>query len=284
MIDLHIHTKYSNGKYNVKSLLEEAENKKISLIAITDYNTVDAYYELRNLKVRNIFSGNILSGIEVITIYNGEVISILGYGFDINNIQKFLNNHVLSFEEINIKEYQLIYNQYKKLGIVFDEAKIIFNPKTESCIISLAKEIIKHPENYKFLGNREIQSIDEFVKNEFYNFKSKLFVDKSILFPTLNDVIDAIHKSGGLVFLANPFMYSLNITNSLEKIFSIYDFDGVEVLYPSVTKEQLTYLINVCKGKKLFICGGSYNNVNIGINLKKSLVDRWLNYCKSKEG
>ena len=103
MIDIHTHTTYSDGSFSVIELLQEAEKKNLSLLSITDHNTIDGYYELENSNIRNIFSGNILTGIEITTTYKGETIEVLGYGFDLETMQAFLNQNVLTFEQKQLK-------------------------------------------------------------------------------------------------------------------------------------------------------------------------------------
>ena len=49
MIDLHIHTNYSGGQSNLKEVLQIAQRRKVSIIAITDNNTCEAYKELNNI-------------------------------------------------------------------------------------------------------------------------------------------------------------------------------------------------------------------------------------------
>ena len=107
MIDIHSHTTYSDGSFSVKELLNEAERIGLSLLSITDYNTIDAYYEIKDSNIRNIFSGNIISGTEITTTYKGETIEVLGYGFELEKMKHFLNSNVLTFEEKQIKEYEL---------------------------------------------------------------------------------------------------------------------------------------------------------------------------------
>lgn len=87
MIDLHLHTIHSDGTDSVKELLTNAENKNIEIISITDHNSVGAYYELEEeSKLRNIFSGKILVGSELKTIYDKINIEILAYGIDFKKI------------------------------------------------------------------------------------------------------------------------------------------------------------------------------------------------------
>ena len=53
MIDLHIHTNYSGGQSNLKEVLQIAQRRKVSIIAITDNNTCEAYKELNNILIAN---------------------------------------------------------------------------------------------------------------------------------------------------------------------------------------------------------------------------------------
>ncbi len=288
MIDLHSHTTYSDGSYNVLELLTEAQKNKLSLISITDHNTIQAHFELLNPNIRNKFKGEIITGIEITTTYKGETIEILGYGFNIETMQQFLDDNVLTFEEKQLKEYELIKTQYKKIGVVFDEKNIQFNPKVESCRIAFACEIKKYPQNYNFFLKQEsIITNTGFTRNEVYNPKSPLYVDESSLFPSLERTIEMIHESGGLAFLAHTFAYSSNISNDLINIINNYDLDGLECFYTTFTDEQTNYLTNICKEKNMYISGGSdfhgsrKENHNLGtgrgnLQIDENVVSNWI--------
>jgi len=56
MIDLHMHTKYSDGTDDILEFLEKAEKSNLEIISITDHNTVKGYYELEKLNISNYFS------------------------------------------------------------------------------------------------------------------------------------------------------------------------------------------------------------------------------------
>ena len=103
---------YSDGSSSVEELLKEAEKSHLSLLSITDHDTIQAHFELQNPIVRNLFSGEILSGVELSTTYKGETIEVLGYGFDLEKMQQFLNENVLTSKEKQRKEYELIKNRY----------------------------------------------------------------------------------------------------------------------------------------------------------------------------
>ena len=287
MIDLHCHTSYSDGSDSVKELLEKANKTGISILSITDHNTIQAYSELKNIELNHLFQGKIITGIEITTTYKGEIIEILGYNFELENMQKFLKQNVLTFEEKQIKEYELIKNKFQKIGLLFQEAQIKFDPKTESSRFSFYKEIQKYPENYKFFLNKNsIESAKGFTRNEIYNPKSPLYIDESSLFPSLKQTIDIIHQSGGIAFLAHTFAYSPNIANELINILDNYELDGLECFYTTFTDTQTSYLTNLCNQRNLLMSGGSdfhgtrKRNHNLGIgggNLKieESIITNW---------
>jgi len=289
MIDIHSHTTYSDGSFSVKEIMEEAERVGLSLLSITDHNTIQAYQELKNPNIRSLFSGNIIPGIEITTTYKGETIEVLGYGFDLETMQQFLNSNVLTFEEKQLKEYELIKNQYKKIGVIFDENNIKFNPKKESCRVTFVNEIKRYPENYKFFLNEEsLKTASGFTRNEVYNPKSPLYVDESSLFPSLEKSIDMIHQSGGIAFLAHTYAYSPNIANELLNIINNYALDGLECFYTTFTDEQSNYLMQLCEKRQMFMSGGSdfhgtrKTNHNLGtghgnLNIDESIVQNWVN-------
>lgn len=294
MIDIHSHTTYSDGSSSVEELLNKAEKLNLSLLSITDHNTIQAYFELQNSNIRDKFKGKIISGIEITTTYKGETVEVLGYGFDLDTMQQFLNDNVLTFEEKQLKEYELIKNRYKDIGVIFDENNIQFNPKIESCRPAFAIEIKKYPENYKFFLNQEsINTASGFTRNEVYNPKSPLYVDESSLFPSLDLAIEMIHNSGGLAFLAHTFAYSTNIAKELFNIIENYKLDGLECFYTTFTKEQSDYLVDVCKNRGMYMSGGSdfhgtrKTNHNLGtghgnLHIDESVVDNWIsNYIPS---
>lgn len=289
MIDLHIHTNYSDGSSTVKEVLEEANKLSLNIISITDHNVVGAYDELEKADIRKLFNGEIIKGCEITTTYNGEVIEVIGYDFDLTTMKKLLKQNVLSTEQKQLKEFELIKKRYKEIGVIFNEENIVFNPKKESCRSYLVKEIKRYPENYKFfLEKSSIENKSGFTRNEVYNPKSPLYVDESSLYPSLERAIDIVHKSGGLCFLAHVFAYSPTISKELDNIVSNYNLDGIECYYTTFTEEQILFLKDYCEKHNLFMSGGSdfhgnnklNHNMGIGrgnMNIQESLIDSWHN-------
>lgn len=288
MIDIHTHTKHSDGSTTTEELLREAENIGLTHLSITDHNTIAAYTDLKEYSTRMQFKGKIITGVEITTTYKGETIEILGYNFDLNKMQELLKMNVLTFEEKQLKEFELIKNRYRKIGVTFDEENIIFNPKIESSRIAFVKEIKKYPENNKFFLYEESLTTDSgFTRNEVYNPKSPLYVDESSLFPSLEKTIDMIHEANGLAFLAHTYAYSPNIAKELLNIIKNYDLDGLECFYTTFTEEQSQYLLSLCQERNMYISGGSdfhgtrktKHNLGTGnnnLNIDEKYIKEWF--------
>ena len=73
LVDLHIHTYYSDGTMSPKEVVEDAKRKNLGIIAITDHDVLDSYEEL---KVEAEKAGIIaIRGVEIDSIFEGHLAS-----------------------------------------------------------------------------------------------------------------------------------------------------------------------------------------------------------------
>ena len=83
-IDLHIHTTMSDGVLSPKEVIDEAYKNGVSVIAIADHDTIEAYndelFDYANSK--NI---KLINAVEISTKTNKAGIHVLGYGFELDN-------------------------------------------------------------------------------------------------------------------------------------------------------------------------------------------------------
>ena len=118
MIDLHAHSKYSSdGIDEVIEMLEKAESLGLKYISITDHNSCLAYNDLSNPAVRQVYSGKIITGIELNTKVLGIPIEILGYCIDPIKMQNLIDTTYLSIPERNQLELKRLYEKCINLGI-----------------------------------------------------------------------------------------------------------------------------------------------------------------------
>lgn len=267
MFDLHSHTNMSDGELTPQQLIKKFNDNDIKLFSITDHNHALAYNYLDDCEIKYI------KGTEIATSYNGFVIEILGYKIDHNIINKWYSKF-FSDENISIRE--------KKL---FNELKIISNkngfeidnnlkmPKIEK---GISKKTIYYylADNYDF----GYKSYKEFFRKGLSNPSSKWFIDEGRYYPTIKEVIDLIHESGGIAILAHPYEYGIE---NLEEMFSHIidlDIDGIECFHPSCAMINSIYLAKYCVENNLLGSGGSdfhrdSRYIPVGIRVQKDLFN-----------
>lgn len=79
-VNLHVHSTFSDGKADAQTLVEQAKAKGLKYIAISDHNTLDAYFKTDILKEEIV-----IPAIEFDCWYGTVFLHILGYGVDVNN-------------------------------------------------------------------------------------------------------------------------------------------------------------------------------------------------------
>lgn len=292
MIDLHLHTKHSDGTDSVEELLENAEKAKLDIISITDHDSVGAYFELdKNPKIREKFSGEIIIGSELKTIFDNVNIEILAYGIDYKTIN-IKHEDRLTVQNDILKHFISV---AKKYNIKLDEnIKVDLNDPTKlysSWVF--CDEILKYKENQEIL-----KQLGKFDRLTFYrehegNKNSPFYYDTSIYYDDCQTTIDKIHNAGGLAFLAHGLIYSFEDNKStVEKILKTTNIDGLECIYPLFSKEEREFMINLCKKYNKFMSGGSdYHaknkpttfmgtGIDNNILVTKEFIEPWINKVK----
>lgn len=120
--DLHTHSIFSDGTYTPEQLLEEAQQRNLSAIALTDHNTVAGLPDF--LSAANGKTVEAVPGVEFTTDYNGTELHILalylkteyfGQVMDLMedyNYRKDLSNADL-VSKLNRAGYQIDYEKIK---------------------------------------------------------------------------------------------------------------------------------------------------------------------------
>lgn len=256
MIDLHTHTCCSDGADSVEALLRRAEEMKLSVLSITDHNTVAAY------RGRGIseYSGTLIPGVEITCMYQGEVVEVLGYGYRLADMEVELSRHVLTFAEKQRREFELICAALRRAGAAFDPAEISFDPTKESSRKAFLRHLNQFPENRRFFSSDETwQSSKAFTREEIYNPESRLYVDEAPLYPDVRTAVEMIHRSGGIAFLAHLYIYAHapEFRRRLWEIVREFGLDGVECAHSAFTAEQILDLNGFCREHGLLRSGGS---------------------------
>ena len=291
MVDMHIHSNYSDGDKNIKELLEVCEERKLDYISITDHNTCEQYND-EGFKLDNIFSGKIIKGVELNAVFGNRNIEILGYNVDINIINEWRQKY---YSEEYLNKQQKICGDI--LLEICDKKRLIYDksirnkhiPVNDFIEIHIYEELMKHEENYNILG-KLTESGGIFYRKGLANPESDFFINRNEFRPKYKEVIDIIHASGGKAFLAHPFEYKfLDTIKFIDELRKETELDGIECFHPSSEDDnKKDILVKYARKNNLFISGGSdfhgkrKANIEIGygkgsLNISKEFIEEWIN-------
>lgn len=261
MIDLHIHTTNSDGKYTVKEILQMAEKRKINTISFCNHNVIWAYRELEKINVKDYYSGKIITGIEFDFKYKKKDLHILGYNFNVEILKnsKYLDRRteeeLIKTEEQHLEFFKSV---CKKLNIKLSpNLKITRYNEPANDIIKA--DMQKHKENDeildKILGKDRKTS---FWLGHVTNPESPFYIDFTENLPTPIEIANEIHNAGGIVVLPHIFEYkSTDNIKLLNEMYELGILDGIECIHTKHNLEQVKYLENFCKERSLLMSGGS---------------------------
>lgn len=257
MIDLHMHTKYSDGTDNIIELLEKAEKSNLKCISITDHNTVEAYKALENINIKKYFSGTIITGVELNTKILGIPIEILGYNFDLNKFNEKLPDIYISSEQRNKIEFSRLVEKCKNAGIQISDLDIN-NYDCKSFASKYIHNIItSNINNKKLVDNDAWDDSSVFYRKYMSNPSTPFYVEMDDIVPDFQTAASLIKNCGGLVFLPHIYEYKSNSEKILKFILDNYTIDGIECYYTTFSDEQSKSLISICTKNNFLISGGS---------------------------
>lgn len=286
MIDLHTHTKYSDGTDSIEEYLKKAEGQKLSCISITDHNTCKAYDVLEKTNIKKYYSGDIITGVELNTKVLSIPIEILGYKIDTKKMQELIDKNYITNEQRCMLEVKRLQERCIEENIILP---LDFIEKYDNSMWPskyLHKFITQNNENKKYIDEDAWRDSNIFYRKYMSNPNTMFYINMDDVLPSFERASEIIREAGGLVFIPHIFEYRDNSEKILEYILSHYQIDGIECYYTTFSEEQTERLLKICKERNLLISGGSdYHgknkvNVEIGIgkgNLKieNSIIENW---------
>ena len=257
MIDLHMHTTYSDGTDDLITVLKKAESKKLNCISITDHNVCGAYEELKTIDVKKYFTGRIIKGVELNTKVLGIPIEILGYNINPDILKGYLKQTYISNAERNILEVKRLAKRCKEENIdIGDNFVENYDPAMYASKY-LHGKITSNPSNKEMIDEDAWKNSNIFYRKYMSNPKTKFYINMDDILPDFNEASEIVRKSGGLVFIPHIYEYRENSDRILKYILENYKIDGIECYYTTFTEEQHKYLLTLCKERGLLISGGS---------------------------
>jgi len=192
VIDLHLHTTASDGRLSPSELVDEAARAGLTVMAVTDHDTTAAVGEVQQLaRTRGIEA---VAGIEVTAVENQRDIHVLGYF--LNPGDEAFARFLAVQRRARVQRALAIAERLEELGMptdlgpwLTDEAnrsgKSIGRPQVARAMVQAGHVADTQEAFDKWLGNDR-----------------PAFVTRTG--PPPEQVIEAIHRAGGLASLAHP--------------------------------------------------------------------------------
>jgi predicted metal-dependent phosphoesterase TrpH len=261
-IDLHIHTKTgSDGALPVEDVLREAKNRNLTLMSITDHDSVAA--QEKAIILASEYDIRYVTGIELNVTFQpsrGKAVSLdfLGYGFDINN-RALLEKLKVLREHREWRAQEIM----EKINTEFLRERIQqLTAEDMKNIYESVDGAFGRPHIANYLVKKGIVST---VQEAFDRYLVKCDVPK---YPfSLPEASKLIHNAGGVLVLAHgndPGGTSLAVItkdsgqqtqfikeNMLEYI------NGLECWHPRHDNATITQYLRFAREHKLITTGGS---------------------------
>ncbi len=266
MIDLHLHTYYSDGTLSPEEVVKRAAEKGIRTIAVTDHDGIRGIPEA--LEAGEIYGVKVIPGIELSAKVDREDFSttnylpsrdvfmhILGYGIDINNQE--LNQEIEHIRQKRVERNRALLVKLNCIGCRLDEEDLIKCSRTDYigkpnfALALTQKGYINSPKEAftsgKFLRHPEVRAVR----------REKIHAKKAI---------SLIKNAGGKAVLAHPMKIRAlkdkeeTFYEGLEALLDIlqgWGLDGMECRYSTHTEEQTEALEKIAQKRDLLITSGS---------------------------
>ncbi len=237
---MHLHTTFSDGKYDPEVLIDFAHKSYIRFLSITDHDTTASLQETAQACEQKGIS--FIPGIELSTVYEGVEIHILGYNFDPHNAS--LQTEIKKMRNYRLQRAKTIIERLNKLGIEVQLSEVL--DVAGSC------DNIGRPHIALLLKEKGyVKTIAEaFIK--YLDPGRPGYVERYKLKPS--EAIELIVNAGGIPVYAHPGInFSKNVFDTVLNM----DIAGIEVFHPSHSREVCSFLSNTAQKRKLIITGGS---------------------------
>lgn len=245
VIDLHTHTRYSDGSATPEELIRLAASEGARAIAITDHDTINGLAEGRDAAAR--VGIEFINGIEISAEYSPGTLHILGYYIDARS--PVLAEKLTQLKRARDDRNPEIARRLQSLG---------FDMSYDEVARLAGNEIVGRPHFARLMVERGYALS---MKDAFDRFLAKgaaAYVEKSRLSP--KDAIGLIHQSGGVAVLAHPYQLKLETKDEIEHLvgeLTDIGLDGIEAIYSRHSDSERLEYSAMARRYNLLVTGGS---------------------------
>ena len=243
LADLHTHSTASDGQYTPAQLVGLAKGRGLSVLALTDHDTLDGLDEA--VRAGEELGVQVLRGVEL-GAKEYRSLHILGYGLspDAPELQALCGQLRAGRDE---RKYRIIdYLREKGVDISLEEVE------------SLAGgDVIARPHFAQVMVRRGYvsttrEAFDRYLDTDDYQRIERFKADARIC-------VEAIQSAGGYAALAHPYQTKLedDALEALVRQLTGYGLSAIECYYPRHTPQQQAFYLQLAQRYGLHATGGS---------------------------
>lgn len=243
-IDLHLHTRHSDGTFAPEEVIRRAKSLKMTTISITDHDTVSALPAARRAAGPSTGSGDleILTGIEMTAVSHDRELHVLGYGF--RDEDPAMQDYIRRAQERRHGRIHLMIDQLNARGIEVTRAEVekIAGEGTSIGRPHLAEVLLK-----KGVVNSLNEAFDRYIGDH-----APCFVKQAIL--TTADAARLIRQAGGVAVLAHPYRM---VEDEWIPALAADGIQGIEVYHSDHNPATIRHYLKIAREFNLLATGGS---------------------------
>lgn len=246
LVDLHLHSIFSDGVLTPTELVAEAASLGLRAIALADHDNVDGIPEA--LAAGRRYDVEVVTAVELSVLWEDlSDIHLLGYAFDHKNpaLQKALSE----FRDFRSGRSERILANLNRQLAEEGREPLDFNDIRERAGGTIGRPHI----GQALLAAGYVHDMEEaFTRYLVPCNEPKRF------FP-LEEAIKLIHEAGGCTVLAHPVFIGVN-DSRLEELLDIFvtlGLDGVEAYSSGAGNDGIDRYITMARRRKLIVTGGS---------------------------
>jgi predicted metal-dependent phosphoesterase TrpH len=242
MIDLHMHTVFSDGSVMPEDLVQLALDNKLEAIAITDHDTTQSLaYAQKAVEGHDL---EIIPGIEINTVWKEKEVHILGYYINPEDttLQEVIQAHRDS-RVVQMQEMAQKLRSKARLNICFED------------IVGQASDngTIGRPHVAKAIVEKGGASTISQAFSKFLNPKAETYVRRKTVPP--HEAVEAIYESGGIAVIAHPG--DMEIVEELAEDLMNYGLRGLEAYHRSHSPALIEFHCTLAEKLGLIVTGGT---------------------------
>ena len=273
-LDLHSHTKCSDGGLLPQELIDRAVNFQLDILAITDHDTVAALDIANDYIVDQNIPLKLVNGIEISTAWHGFEIHIVGLNIDQN--APALNALIQSQQQAREERALMMGEKLKKCGFddIYSQAKALAGDGS-----------ITRAHFAKVLFRQGHVSTMQKAFDKYIGKGQRAYVKPN--WCSINQAVEVIHAAGGSAVMAHPVRYKLS-TKWLRRLvvhFKEENGDALEVVLPQMGNEQRKLMLSFCLEYDLKASMGSdfhypskWSDLGRNLTMPEEVTPVWLHW------